>query len=188
MADNTGPSEGARREVRPSDSLTRAEVVGNVIDARREQTRQQYDWFKHQTTLSTGSILVVLGLVGSVLDFNRFEWLLVASLVCLVLSTLLAFVAMFGTFQAGGPEELMLVVDATSRHKADQQDAEALYRTVTRRQLVAAVFGGLGALTFLASIGSFILFALLNLAGGLSPNIVSFILFALYNLIGGLLL
>ena len=186
MADNTGPSEGARREVRPSDSLTRAEVVGNVIDARREQTRQQYDWFKHQTTLSTGSILVVLGLVVSVLDFNRFEWLLVASLVFLVLSTLLAFFAMFWTFQAGGDEELMLVDDAVSRTEAERQDTDALERLATMQHGVALAFGGLGALIFLASIVSFILFALLNLVGGSWPSIVGIMLFVLLNLVGGL--
>jgi hypothetical protein len=163
VADNVGPNEGARREALPAGALTHAEVVGKVIDARREHTRQQYDWLKHQTTLSTGSILVVLGLVGSVLDFKRFEWLLVASLVCLVLSALLAFFAMFWTFHAGGIEELMLVDDAISMHEADQQDADALNRIVTRRQLVAIAFGGLGTLIFLASIASFILFALINL-------------------------
>jgi hypothetical protein len=188
VADNVGSNEGARKEAPPSGTLTRAEVVGKVIDARREQTRQQYDWFKHQTTLSTGSILVVLGLVGSVLDFKHFEWLLVASLVCLVLSTLLAFFAMFWTFRAGGAEELMLVDDAISMHKAEQQDADALNRIATGQHLVALALGGLGALIFLGSIVSFVLFALLNLAGGLGPNLVSFLLFALYNLIGGLLL
>jgi hypothetical protein len=78
VADNVGPDEGARREGLPAGALTHAEVVGKLIDVRREHTREQYDWFKHQTTLSTGSILVVLGL-----DFKRFEWLLIASLVCL---------------------------------------------------------------------------------------------------------
>ena len=53
---------------------------------------------------------------------------------------------------------------------------------------MALALGGLGALIFLGSIVSFVLFALLNLAGGLAPNLVSFLLFALYNLIGGLLL
>jgi hypothetical protein len=154
VADNVGPTEGA---------LTKADVVGKVIDARREYTRQQYDWFKHQTTLSTGSILVVLGLVGSVLDFKRFEWLLVASLVCLVLSTLLTFFAMFWTFHAGGAEELMFVNDAVSMHEATQQDADPLYDIVTRRQLGAVIFGGLGTLIFVGSIASFIVFALLNL-------------------------
>jgi len=186
VADNAGPSEGVRREVRRSETLTHAEVVGKVIEARREHSRQQYDWFKHQTTLSTGSILVVLALVGSVLDFKRFEWLLVASLVCLVLSTLLAFFAMFWTFQAGGSEELMLVDDAISMHEADQQDAEALYRVVTRRQVVALVFGGLVALIFLGSIVSFILFALLNLVGGSWPSIVGFMLFVLLKVVVGL--
>jgi uncharacterized protein (DUF697 family) len=124
---------------------------------------QQYEWFKHQTTLSTGSILVVLGLVGSVLDFKRFEWLLVASLVCLIVSTLLAFFAMFWTFSAGGVEELMLVEEAMSMQEADRQDADHLNRKATRRQLVAVGFGCVGTSIFLASIGSFILFALINL-------------------------
>ena len=163
MANNVGPDEGARREALPAGALTHAEVVEKIIDARREHTRQQYDWFKHQTTLSTGSILIMLGLVGSVLDFKRFEWLLVASLVCLVVSTLLAFFAMFWTFSAGGVEELMLVDDAISLHEADRQDADALNRIVVRRRLVAIGFGLFGALIFLVSIGSFILFALINL-------------------------
>jgi hypothetical protein len=71
--------------------------------------------------------------------------------------------AMFWTFHAGGAEELMFVNDAISTDKADQQDSDDLYRIVTRRQIWAIVFGGLGTLIFLASIGSFILFALLNL-------------------------
>jgi len=126
VADNTGPNEGARREALTAGVFTHAEVIGKLIDTRREQNRQQYDWFKHQTTLSTGSILVILGLVGSVLDFKRFEWLLVASLVCLVLSTLLAFFAMFWTFRAGGAEELMLVDDAVSMTEAERRDTDAL--------------------------------------------------------------
>jgi hypothetical protein len=191
VVDNAGPNQGARREAPPAGALTRAEVVGKVIDARREYTRQQYDWLKHQTTLSTGSILVVLGLVGSVLDFKRFEWLLVASVVCLVLSALLAFIAMFWTFHAGGAEELMFVNDAVSMHKAeqqdaDQQDADALYHIVTRRQLGAVIFGGLGTLIFVGSIGSFIVFALLNLVGGSWTSIVGIMLFVLLNLVGGL--
>jgi hypothetical protein len=163
VADNAGRNEGARREALPAGAITHAEVVGRLIEARREHTRQQYDWFKHQTTLSTGSILVVLGLVGSVLDFKRFEWLLVASLVCLVVSTLLAFFAMFWTFRAGGAEELMLVDEAVSMNEAERQDADALERIATKQHLVALILGGLGALIFLASIGSFVLFALINL-------------------------
>ena len=163
VADNAGPNEGTHREAPPAGGLTPAEVVGKVIDARREYARQQYDWFKHQTTLSTGSILVVLGLVGSVLDFKRFEWLLVASLVCLVLSTLLAFFAMFWTFRAGGSEEMMLVDDAVSRTEAERQDTDALESKATRQQKVALALGGSGAAIFLVSIVIFILFALLNL-------------------------
>lgn len=188
MADNAGPNEGARREALPAGKLTRAEAVGIVIEARREHARQQYDWFKHQTTLSTGSILVVLGLVSSVLEYKRFEWLLVASLVCLVLSTVLAFFAMFWTFRAGGAEELMLADEGVSINAAERQGADALERIATGQHLVALALGGLGALIFMASIVSFILFALLNLAEGSWLSIVSFILFALYNLIGGLLL
>jgi hypothetical protein len=104
VADNQDPKEGVPGVDFPVGMLTRGEAVAILIESRREHARQQYDWFKHQTTLSTGSILVVLGLVGSVLDFKRFEWLLVASLVCLVISTLLAFLAMFWTFRAGGPK------------------------------------------------------------------------------------
>ena len=167
VADNTGPNEGARREALTAGVFTHAEVIGKLIDTRREQNRQQYDWFKHQTTLSTGSILVILGLVGSVLDFKRFEWLLVASLVCLVLSTLLAFFAMFWTFRAGGAEELMLVDDAVSMTEAERRDTDALEDLATMQHGLALAFGGLGALIFLASIVGFMLFALLNLAGGL---------------------
>jgi hypothetical protein len=188
VADNAGSNEGARRGALPAGMLTRAEAVGIVIEARREHARQQYDWFKHQTTLSTGSILVVSGLVGSVLDYKRFEWLVVATLVCLVLSTVLAFFAMFCTFLAGGAEELMLADEGVSINAAERQDAGTLERTATGWHLVALALGGLGAVIFLVSIVSFMLFALLNLAGGSWPNIVSFILFALYNLIGGLLL
>ena len=165
MADNSGSNEGSRGKALPVGMLTRAEAVGIAIESRREHSRQQYDWFKHQTTLSTGSILVVLALVGSVLDFKRFEWLLGASLVCLVLSTLLAFFAMFWTFRAGGAEELMLANEGVSINTAEQQDADAdaLERAATRQQLVALALGGLGSLIFLVSIGAFILFVLLNL-------------------------
>jgi hypothetical protein len=166
LVDNAGPDEEARREALPVGMLTRAEAVGILIDSRREHSRQQYDWFKHQTTLSTGSILVVLGLVGSVLDYKRFEWLLVASLVCLVLSTLLAFFAMFWTFRAGGVEELVLAGEGVSLNAAERQASEDLDRRSTWQHLVALVLGGLGALIFLASIGIFVLFALLNLIGG----------------------
>lgn len=165
MADNQGPKEVVPGKDVPIGMLTRAEAVGILIESRREHSRQQYDWFKHQTTLSTGSILVVLGLVSSVLDFHRFEWMLVVSLVSLVVSTLLAFFAMFWTFRAGGAEELSLANEGVSINTAEQEDEEAkiLNRLATGQHLVALALGGSGAVVFVASIGIFILFALLNL-------------------------
>jgi hypothetical protein len=163
VADTGDRNQKPRREALPAGIFTHAEVIGKLIEARREHSRQQYDWFKHQTTLSTGSILVVLGLVGSILDFERFQWLLVASLLCLVVSTLLAFFVMFWTFRASGAEEMMMVDDAVSITEAERQDTDALERIATGQHLVALIIGGSGAVIFVVSISIFILFALLNL-------------------------
>ena len=63
---------------------------------RQESLKLLYDWFKHLTTLSTGSILISAALVQGVFPDPTSIWMFVASIVFFVLSLGAAMITMMG--------------------------------------------------------------------------------------------
>jgi hypothetical protein len=67
--------------------------------ANEEGTKLYYDLFKHLTTLSTGSILLLATLIESLFPNPQWRYLVVIALISFIISTLSAVLMML--FQAG---------------------------------------------------------------------------------------
>jgi hypothetical protein len=61
-----------------------------------EGVRIAYDWFKHLTTVSTGSVLLITALTKALFPDPHVAWLLVVSLIGFLLSALASVLAMAG--------------------------------------------------------------------------------------------
>ena len=65
--------------------------------AREDGWKLLFDYFKHLTTLSTGSILILVTLLEKLFTNPRWKWLAVVALGSFVLSIFFAILAMHGT-------------------------------------------------------------------------------------------
>jgi len=62
--------------------------------ANEESWKLQYDIYKHLTTLSTGSILLLITFLEKLFNKPIWKGLVVVALCCLILSILLSFIVM----------------------------------------------------------------------------------------------
>lgn len=63
--------------------------------ATEEANKLFYDTFKHLTTLSTGSILILVALLDKVFEHPQWKALIVAAFVSFIISTLSSILMMF---------------------------------------------------------------------------------------------
>lgn len=61
----------------------------------RESSKLFFDLFKHLTTLSAGSIVVLTGLLSTLFSNTEWKWLIITTLGAFVITTLSSIVAMF---------------------------------------------------------------------------------------------
>jgi hypothetical protein len=59
-----------------------------------------YDWYKHLTTVSTGSVLLITAVTKALFPHPRVAWLLVVALAGFLLSALVSVLAMAGSADA----------------------------------------------------------------------------------------
>jgi hypothetical protein len=108
--------------------------------ANEEANKLFYDVFKHLTTLSTGSILILASLLETLFPNPHWRFLIVIALVSFIVSTVSAVRMMF--FQASAVMERR--------------------RETTRGEHVGFM---ITVASFLLGIGSFVVFAIMNFYG-----------------------
>jgi len=112
--------------------------------AHQESWKLQYDIYKHLTTLSTGSILLLITFLEKLFDKPLWTWLVPLALCCLFASILASFIVM------------NLMASQVREMEVDQR--------FVRRNLTAII---LALSTFSLGIVSLIIFAVKNLSSHL---------------------
>jgi hypothetical protein len=153
------------QEVEPGLRFTidREKALEKISDTRIEFAKLHYDWLKHQSTLCTGSILVISALSGSIFAASSFHWgwLILASLVLLLLAILLLTVSMWYWLNWAERTGVFwyLAVDN------DHEFAEAVDRIeggTQQSEQIANRLGLAGSACFILGVVSFCSFALRN--------------------------
>jgi F0F1-type ATP synthase membrane subunit c/vacuolar-type H+-ATPase subunit K len=108
--------------------------------AHEESWKLQYDIYKHLTTLSTGSILLLITFLEKLFTRPTWKWLVPVALCCLLASILVSFVVM------------NLMASQVREMEVDQR--------FVKRNLIVII---IALSTFLLGIFSLIVFAVKNL-------------------------
>jgi hypothetical protein len=140
------------------ESSTLSELTKSVGESRREHAKLRYDWYKHQTTLSTGSILVIAALLGSLFPNYDSMWLIIISFISLLLSTVTSFAAMGFLIDSSEREDLSWTMGRPTLGIENKvQDKQ-----IARFEKVSMWVGRVGSASLVVGIFSFCAFVLYN--------------------------
>jgi len=128
------------------------------MDKMKETQRIQYDYFKHLTTLSTGSILIIVAFLEKVFSFPSLIGLSMASV------TSLAFCLVGSLLAMPSPGNVIMYISGMEMmyHSGDENAVWNLNEKLSGSMDTISCFDKITKTTFLLGIGLFLAFAFFN--------------------------
>lgn len=120
------------------------------VEATRESSQLTFDWMKHMSTLSLGSVLAVSGLFKALFPEPEHIWLVIVALLSLAGTMTGTLFAMLYAIVLRVPPEIVVY---------EAQDAASTW--LSTRKAYAAVLT-LAILLFLIGISAFVAFTVMN--------------------------
>lgn len=136
----------------------RAKNLLKSIDKMKEVQRLQYDYFKHLTTISTGSILIIVAFLEKVFSSPHLIGLAVASIISLAFCLVGSLLAM------PSPGNLIMYISGIELmyHSEDEKEVWSLSEKISNSLDTIKFFDRTTQITFLLGIGLFLAFAVFN--------------------------
>ena len=136
----------------------KSEKLDELTEKTKELPRMQYDYFKHLTTLSTGSILIIVAFLEKVFNEPRGSIVVVISLICFAFCLIGSLLALPLT----GNVIMYITFCKIEALKGNEKKAKEFGKKGEDSLKEIGIYDDVSRYSFLAGIIAFLIFAGIN--------------------------